>query len=1409
MKTKAKRNEKLRVLCLEDDPRDAEIMRELLTNSGFDLEVDCTEVEKEFVSFLHSNTYDIILSDFKLPGFDGFAALRYAKEICPDVPFICVSGTIGEEAAVDLLKQGAVDYVLKDRLARLPLAIKRALDQATEKERRRQAEEALSESERKLNEAQKMAQLGNWTWDVTTGSVEWSEEVFNIFQLDPKAFTPQIDSILSLSPWPEDHERDKELIRRAMESQEKGSYEQRFLRPDNSVGYYYSTFHGKYDEGGNLIFIVGTVQDITERKRAEAILRESESRAIAMFQAIPDMIFRLDRQGIFLDYKADVKDLYAQSDPTIIGKRNRDITPPEFADLIDRKIHDALVSNTLQTFEYHLPAPGSGMKNFEARMVVSGVDEVTAIVRDITERKRTEEALRESEERFRSLYENSTIGLYRTTPDGKIILANPTLVKMLGYSNFEELALRNLEQEGFEPSYERKHFIEQIELHGEVRGLETVWNRKDGSIVHIRESARVIRDLNGKTLYYDGSVEDITERKRAEEEVRESEEKFRMVFENVFDGISIYSEDPDPSKRRLIECNEQYAAMAGRSREELLQLGTTLGLQKAIENEANANRIESLSQKTVFQGSFSWIRPDGKANNVEYVAMPITWQGKSYSIGIDRDITERKQVEKALQVSMDRYKNLTNISPVGIFNTDENGLTTYVNPTYCQISGLSFEEALGNGWLRVVHPDDKEKLFKGWQEATRLYHESFSDYRFMRPDGTIAWVMGQAIPETNSENKIIGYLGTITDITERKRAEEMVRESEERFRSLYENSTIGLYRTTPDGKIILANPTLVKMLGYSTFEELASRNLEQEGFEPSYERKHFIEQIELNGEVKGLESAWTRKDGSMVYIRESARTIRDPNGKTLYYDGSVEDITERKQAEVAFDFEKNLLRSLMDNVPDNIYFKDLNSRFLRMSKSLAERIGLSDPAQAIGKTDFDFFTDDNARPAYVNEQEIIKTGIPLVNMEEKETWPGGLEKWVSTTKVPLRDVEGHIIGTFGISRDMTEQKKLQSLLLQTQKVQSIGTLAGGIAHDFNNILGIILAFTSVLERSDGNKEKILKSTTAITQAVSRGAALVRQILTFARQTGALVKPLFIPDLIREIVNMLKETFPGVIEFKTVIENNVPFINADHSQMHQVLLNLCVNARDAMPKGGIIGIEVRTVASETLIQQFPETKNDRYISISVSDTGTGMDEATKSRIFDPFFTTKEQGKGTGLGLSVVYGVVQDHHGFIAVESKAGQGTTFHLYIPVPQEEKETQEIKNTKADGEQRGSETILFVEDEQLLREVIQSVLETNGYKVLLANNGREAVEIYKKEYKDIALVLSDMGLPKLGGRDVYAMLKEINPHIKIIFASGFISQETRSELYKEGVKGFIMKPYGVHEVLHMVREVLNENGKK
>lgn len=404
------------------------------------------------------------------------------------------------------------------------------------------------------------------------------------------------------------------------------------------------------------------------------------------------------------------------------------------------------------------------------------------------------------------------------------------------------------------------------------------------------------------------------------------------------------------------------------------------------------------------------------------------------------------------------------------------------------------------------------------------------------------------------------------------------------------------------------------------------------------------------------------------------------------------------------------------------------------------------------------------------------------------------------------NAQGNPEKIIGSISDITDRKLYQNQLMQTQKVQSIGTLAGGIAHDFNNILGIILAFNSILEKSKANEENILKSTTAIAQAVSRGTTLVRQILTFARQTGVAVKPMRVSDLIYELVAMLNETFPEVIEFQTSVEKNIPIINADQTQLHQVLLNLCVNARDAMPKGGIIGIEVKTVASETLIQQFSKAEKCRYISIRVSDTGVGMDESTKSCIFDPFFTTKEKGKGTGLGLSVVYGVIQEHHGFISIDSKVGEGTTFYLYLPVPQEEKNIRDGEIVKPEAMQRGSETILFVEDEELLREIVQSTLESMGYKVIVAANGKEAVEIFKKHFKSIALVLTDMGLPKLLGTDVFVMLKEINPDVKVIFASGFMSLETKSELLREGAKGFILKPYNLNEVLQIVREVLDEN---
>jgi PAS domain S-box-containing protein/putative nucleotidyltransferase with HDIG domain len=270
-------------------------------------------------------------------------------------------------------------------------------------------------------------------------------------------------------------------------------------------------------------------------------------------------------------------------------------------------------------------------------------------------------------------------------------------------------------------------------------------------------------------------------------------------------------------------------------------------------------------------------------------------------------------------------------------------------------------------------------------------------------------------------------------VQEHKRAEASLRESEERFRSLYENSTLGLYRTDPDGHIILANPALVSMLGYASFDEISGRDLKADGFEPSYPRSQFIEMIEKDGVVNGLESAWKRRDGTTVFVRESARALRGPEGQILYFDGTVEDVTDRKRAEEKLAYEQDLLRALMENATDQVYFKDRDSQFIRISKAQADRFGLMNPAQAEHKSDFDYFDEEHARQAFLDEQEVIRTGRPLVDLEEKETTPSGRVSWVSTTKVPLRDKQGQIFGTFGISRDITERKQLEEAMRQAEE----------------------------------------------------------------------------------------------------------------------------------------------------------------------------------------------------------------------------------------------------------------------------------------------------------------------------------------------------------------------------------------
>jgi PAS domain S-box-containing protein len=542
----------------------------------------------------------------------------------------------------------------------------------------------------------------------------------------------------------------------------------------------------------------------------------------------------------------------------------------------------------------------------------------------------------------------------------------------------------------------------------------------------------------------------------------------------------------------------------------------------------------------------------------------------------------------------------------------------------------------------------------------------------------------------------------------------------------------------------------------------------------------------------------------VIFLRESAQAIRGEHGELLYFDGIVEDVTERRQAEVALNAERHLLHTLMDNLPDVIYFKDQESRFTRINKALASRFGLGDPAQAIGKIDFDFFTGEHAQQAFADEQEIIQTGQPILGKEEKETWPDGHVTWVSSTKMPLRDAQGNIIGTFGVSRDITERRALEDQLRMAQKMESVGRLAGGVAHDFNNLLTIIAGYSQLVKGNLEEGSPLHAHVDEVLRASDRAASLTRQLLAFSRKQVLQVEVL---DLNRALANMEKMLLRLIgedIDLKAVRQPGLGRVKADPGQIDQVIMNLVVNARDAMPEGGTITIETANMdlTEDYARAHFPVVPG-HYVMLSVSDTGTGMSPETQAHIFEPFFTTKERGKGTGLGLATVYGIVRQSGGYIWVYSELGRGSTFKIYLPRVDEP--VAEAESAAASLEKiKGSETVLVVEDEEAVRALVSKTLAAHGYEVLEAEGADDALRILEKHTEPIHLLLTDVVMPQMSGKELAERLSVMHPEVKVLYMSGYTDDAiVRHGVLEPGVS-FVQKPFAPRTLVQKVRQVLD-----
>jgi PAS domain S-box-containing protein len=1065
--------------------------------------------------------------------------------------------------------------------------------------------------------------------------------------------------------------------------------------------------------------------------------------------------------------------------------------------------------------EYIIDDSGAPIRQADGRIIG-----VVLVFRDNTQKKRAEDALRQSQALYHSLVDQMPAGVFRKDASGRYVFVNSFFCRLRHAT--PEMFLGKLPVEL--PATEDPFKVQAANHHAQIMAtgqpLEVLdeYHRTDGETLYFHVVKSPVFDAEGKVVGSQGVLLDVTAGKRIEASLRKSEEILAEVIRRTRCIVNFGEvEAPEGWREHALDAHApfhwNFNVLNLDTAQEImpleLQPGESTYQQAWVRSrhpddhaQMNRNSGQALLDGAPFyrnefrctdrHGSEHWMQQQVSVRQIS--------EGRWQIFGIATDVTELKTTQERFRQEHALLRTMIDLLPDSIYVKDTESRFLVVNEALAKNFGRPIRKMLGRSDADF-YPAEMAAQWRAI-ELKVLAGTPLLDYEadILLPDGRTRTMLHTKLALHDDQNGVRGLVGIARDITEAKTAAQALRESESRLSTIFHSSPIGIVITRiADGLILDANEAFASVHGYTLDEAIGQTSLELGIWGQPEQREQMIATLRQEGRCRNQEIKFRKKDGAVGDLLISVEVVQFAGEECAL--GLELDITERKQSREV----QMQLATIVQSSEDAIISKTMAGIITTWNRG-AELIFGYPADEAIGQPMLMLFPPDRRH----EEPDImarIARGESVEHFVTERVRKNGSRLRISATISPLKDSLGKIVGASTIARDITHQQILEEQLRQSQKMEAIGLLAGGVAHDFNNILAVIEMQAELLKIQGNFSPEQLGCIDEIQTAASRAANLTRQLLLFSRRQRLQPRELDLSDSITAMTKMLRRILGEDIQMQFKYAPQPLFILADAGMMDQVLMNLTVNSRDAMPDGGLLIIETAAVEFDKLAAaQSSQARPGAFVRLSVSDTGCGIPPEILPRIFEPFFTTKDVGKGTGLGLATVFSIVQQHQGWINVYSEPGQGTAFHIYLPRLAKKTAVPAAGQSTLAAAAGGNETILLVEDDDALRAAVQQALSQLGYRLLEAAHGSEALAVWENHRAEIHLLLTDLVMPGgMSGKELSERLRQENPKLKVIYTSGYSAEVVGKDFPLEEGVNFLAKPFPAQALAQTVRNCLNK----